>query len=115
MLLQGLGFMPLSWAQTELQREYEATRLFRKQFARYAEAGYTPEQIQQLIFPPHRTLLERSTGGHASVEDVLDFHRSRLQSILPSQLFEDARQTSHNPFPRTLLMKTLGDYLGAQD
>ncbi|HET9236866.1 MAG TPA: hypothetical protein VFO10_06425 [Oligoflexus sp.] len=115
--LQGLGFMPIASAADSVSREFAAALEFRRIFA---------------------TLLDRPLAGQSSVTDVLRQHRSQLRTIMASQLFEEARRIPHpqpllqprqpvglviipgtlqeasgkvNPFPRTLLMKTLGDYL----
>lgn len=96
--LYSLGIIPVSFASTHVAREYQAALQFRKQFAQNASGLYSPDQIHQLIFLPNQALLDRRMGGKSTVEDVLAFHRSQLQTILPTQLYKEAAQT---PDPKT--------------
>ncbi|WP_141732885.1 hypothetical protein [Oligoflexus tunisiensis] len=100
MALQGLGVIPVVFAMTPMEREYQAALEFRKLFAGHAAASYGPDEIRQLIFLPNRAVLERRLDGLASVEDVLAAHRSRLQTILPGQLY---REAAHIPHPEDVL------------
>jgi hypothetical protein len=93
--LQVFGVIPASLATEHAKREYAAALEFRKIFAGHAQAHYSQDAIEQLIFLPNSKVLERSIAGAATVEDVLANHRTKLQTIKPSQLFQEAAQTPH--------------------
>lgn len=97
--LQGLGFMPEAFAADSVSREFAAALEFRRIFATHAATQYSEDQIQKLIFLPNSAILDRPSAGQSSVTDVLTQHRSQLRTIMPSQLFEEARRIPHpEPF-----------------